>query len=224
MLSVDSRSSGVCHMSWCDNTLLAQVKKVAGNADKWAGETVIGDARISKAVLTLSDPNVFFNPKAYQAALTEAAKEVMSMSAGKRAEWGAKLGGVQDDTLSIARTSKTDTEAIIAALKNPGINATAVMRAIDTLASFWIQITPDYALRLEHYKVGGTLDGNRINGYLLFGNGIDGYSSPAANSIKQLRKSPWYRAAEKIFICSPIALPRSRPTSVRQIQMDFWMS
>ncbi|MBI5936918.1 MAG: hypothetical protein HY850_03630 [Betaproteobacteria bacterium] len=47
--------------------------------------------------------------------------------------------------------------------------------------------SPDYALRLENSLVGGILEGNQIDGYLLFGNGIEGFATPAAGGIKQVR-------------------------------------
>jgi len=40
----------------------------------------------------------------------------------------------------------------------------------------------DYALRLGNHKVGGVIEGNRVDGWLLLGNGVNGYSSPASLS------------------------------------------
>ncbi len=186
MISVGSPKDGACQTVWRDNSLIAQVKTALGNANKWASETVIGNAKVSEAMSALAKPEVFSDSKSYRTALYAAANVVMKMSAGKRAEWGTRLDGIQDDSVTASRTGKADVQRVIAALKDNKASAATVMRALDAMASFWVQTTPHYALRLEHYKIGGTMEGNRIDGYLLLANGIDGFTSPAAGSIDKL--------------------------------------
>jgi len=186
MISVGSPKDGACQTVWRDNSLIAQVKTALGNANKWASETVTGNAKVSEAISALANPTVFLDTKSYRTALSEAANAVMKMPAGKRAEWGTRLDGVQDDAIPASRTAKAGIQGVITTLKDNKASAMTVMRALDAMASFWVQTTPHYALRLEHYKIGGTVEGNRIDGYLLLANGIDGFSSPAAGSIDKL--------------------------------------
>jgi hypothetical protein len=187
MISVAGQGNAACRTSWRDNVLYAQVKKATGAGNKWVGATVVGDATVSKALLALSKDDLLLDKTAYDAALNQAVTEIMAMTPDKRLAWKVNLEQVtaprrRAARASVFRVAKAGSESMTAALASESMSHAETMLAVEELVAQWVTYSPDYALRLGNHKVGGVIEGNRVDGWLLLGNGVNGYSSPASLS------------------------------------------
>ncbi|MDD5389870.1 MAG: DUF6519 domain-containing protein [Gallionellaceae bacterium] len=182
MLTVAGAGNGVCRMSWRDNVLYAQVKTTSGNGNLWAASSVVGDAQVSKAVLALGKEELLVDKTAYDAALNQAVTAIMAMTPDKRLAWKTKLDQVVTPisrAAAITRVAKAGSESLSMSLAQGSLTYSETLLAVEELVAQWVTYSPDCALRLVNHKVGGVLEGNRVDGWVLLGNGINGYSTPA---------------------------------------------
>jgi len=188
MISVGGQGGSACQMSWRDNTLYAQVKSTAGNGNKWVGTAVVGDATVSKAILALGKDELLVDKTAYDTALNEVVTAIMAMTPEKRLEWKANLEQVtvprrRAARASVVRVAKAGSESMTLALSQENMTHSETLLAVEELVAQWLTYSPDTALRLGNHKVGGVIEGNRVDGWLLLGNGVNGYSSPATIKV-----------------------------------------
>ena len=183
MLTVAGAGNGVCRMSWRDNVLYAQVKTTSGNGNLWAASSVVGDAKVSKAVLALGKEELLADKIAYDAALNRAVTEILAMTPEKRLAWKTGLDRVVTPigrAAAMTRVAKAGSENLSLRLAQENLTYSEILIAVEELVALWITFSPDYALRLANQKVGGVIEGNRIDGWALLGNGVEGYNSPAS--------------------------------------------
>jgi len=184
MISVGGQGGSACQMSWRDNTLYAQVKKTSVTGNRWASSSVVGDATVSKAILALGKDELLADKTAYDTALDEVVAAIMAMTPEKRLAWKTNLEQV---TLTRAaakraasvRAPKAGTQNMTLALAETSMARKDTLIAVENLVALWVTYSHDYALRLANHKVGGVIEGNQVDGWLLLGNGVNGYSSPA---------------------------------------------
>ncbi len=181
MLTVAGAGNAVCRMSWRDNVLYAQVKTTSGTGNKWAASSVVGDARVSKAVLALGREELLVDKTAYDAALNEAVTEIMAMTPEKRLAWKANLDQVVTPIgrAAVVRVAKAGSENMSLSLAQENMTYSETLLAVEGLVAQWVSYSPDCALRLVNQKVGGVIEGCQVDGWVLLGNGINGYSNPA---------------------------------------------
>jgi len=184
MIAVGGSGGGVCRMSWRDNVLYAQVKKTSGTGNLWAGSSVVGDARVSKAVLALGKDELLIDKIAYDAALNEAVTEIMAMTPEKRLAWKANLDQIAAPKAVKSRAANVrapvaGTENMSAALVGVAMSYSETLVAVEGMLAQWVTYSPDAALLLANQKVGGVLEGNQVDGWVLLGNGVNGRSNPA---------------------------------------------
>lgn len=173
--------NGACRMNWRDNVLYAQVKTTSGNGNKWAASGVVGDAKVSKAVLALGKEALLADKIAYDAALNEAVTEIMAMTPEKRLAWKANLDQVVTPIgrAAVVRVAKAGSENMSLSLAQASMSYSETLAAVEGLVAQWVSYSPDCALRLVNQKVGGVIEGCQVDGWVLLGNGINGYSIPA---------------------------------------------
>ncbi len=177
MVAVGGPLGGVCRMTWRDNQLSAWVRSTSGNGMTWAGNAVVSDATVSAALLGLSQDSVLQNKVAYDAALDRTAKLVMAMSREKRLAWKVKLDAIPVPKAP-ARVAKASAEPMKTALAQDSVSYEEAVVAVEDMVALWVTDSPDWALLLADHKVGGLIEGCRLDGWLLLGNGIAGYHSP----------------------------------------------
>lgn len=176
MIAVGGPSGGVCRMAWRDNRLSAWVRSTTGTGTAWAGSSVVGDATVSAALLGLSQDVVLADKVAYDAALSRTAKLVMAMSPEKRLAWKAKLDLIAAPKAPATRVASADN--MKALLTQASVSYQEAVVAVEDMVALWVTDTPDWALLLANHKVGGVIEGCQVDGKLLLGNGVVGYSSP----------------------------------------------
>jgi len=84
---------------------------------------------------------------------------------------------------SVVRVAKAGSESMTLALSQENMTHSETLLAVEELVAQWLTYSPDTALRLGNHKVGGVIEGNRVDGWLLLGNGVNGYSSPATIKV-----------------------------------------
>ena len=228
MISVGGTGGGACVLGWRDNVLYAQVKSVTGAGDKWAGAAVVGDASVSKALLALAKEQLLTDKTAYDKALNEAARAIMAMAPEKRLAWKNKLDQVTTpgapDTRSVSiRAPKPGTGNMTEILVKENPTRRETLIAVEDLVALWVSYSPDYALRLESHKVGGLIEGNCVDGWVLLGNGVSGYSSPARIDGVTLEGSVVKTGGEDLQLAanSLVALKANLPVGVLNTSMQL---
>lgn len=195
MINIGGRGTTACRVDWRDNVLYAQVKTVSGDGAKWAGADVTGSAALSAALLGLSKEEVLDDKAAYDAALDTVAKQVIVLPKDTRTAWKANLDQLaaapaegtvvmRAYSLHVPTASATPMSEILA---GESISYAEAVAAVDDLVAQWVSYSPAYALRLANRKVGGVVTGNVVDGWLLLGNGVNSYTSPAAGSIASVK-------------------------------------
>ncbi|MDD4882090.1 MAG: DUF6519 domain-containing protein [Gallionellaceae bacterium] len=180
MISIAGQGSAACRMAWHDNTLYAQIKSSSlTDGSQWAGVDVVGNARLSKALLNLGKPELLADKVAYDEALIAVARQIVVLPKADRATWKTKLDQVATPRAA-ARAPKAGTAALSEVLAADKLTVTEAAAAVEDLIAQWVTYAPDWALRLETAKVGGLLSDNAVDGWLLLGNGVAGYRNPDA--------------------------------------------
>lgn len=184
MISVGGRGMGSCRMDWSGNSLAAQIKNpTTSGGGRFADAAVVGDARLSAALLALGEQSLLEDKTAFDKALLVAARQIVAYPKDRRTEWKNNLDRVLAPR-AFGRVSKAGAATISELLRADTITLAEATTAVEDLVTQWIQYNPDYALRLETVRVGGSLSGNEIDGWLLFANGIQGYQVPGVNFVR----------------------------------------
>ncbi len=185
MIRVGGPGNGVCALAWRDSTLYAQIRTVSGTGDRWAGPQVVGTAAVSEALLALGREDVLADKLAYDAALNRAVTSILAMNPAQRTTWRVNLQQLPVDIVRApgARAAKPGVNAAVEALGKERVSRREVASAVESLVAQWVVYSPDYALRLVNHKVGGVIEGCQVDGWLLFGNDIDGYSLPRSGGL-----------------------------------------
>lgn len=194
MINIGGRGTSACRVDWRDNVLYAQVKTASGDGAKWAGVDVTGNAALSDALLALSKEAVLDDKAAYDAALDTVAKQLIVLPKDTRTAWKAKLDQLAAPAVGtvvmraysphVPTASATPMSEMLA---SESISYAEAVSAVDDLVAQWVSYSPAYALRLANRKVGGVVAGNVVDGWLLLGNGVNSYTSPAADSIASVK-------------------------------------
>jgi hypothetical protein len=180
---------GPCRLSWRDSTLYAQVKTTVGKGNKWAGASVVGDAAFSKALLDLGKAELQNDKTAYDTALDTVAKQLIVLPKDTRTAWKAKLDQAAGSTSPVTmrtysmRVPTATTASMSEALAKDTISYAEAVAAVEDLIAVWVHYVPDYALHLVDQRVGGVIEGNAVDGWLLLGNGVGTYTSPGPEEI-----------------------------------------
>ncbi len=183
MISVGGRGRGSCRMDWSGNSLTAEIRNVVGTGgDRFAGVNAVGDARLSGALLALGEQNLLEDKTAFDKAILVAAQQIVDFPKDRRLEWRNNLDRVMTPR-AFGRVPKAGAVTISELLNADTITLSEAVTAVEDLVTQWILHSPDYALRLESVRVGGSISGNEIDGWLLFANGIEGFQVPGVEFV-----------------------------------------
>jgi hypothetical protein len=183
MISVGGRGTGSCRMDWSGNSLTAEIRIPVGTGgDRFAGVNAVGDARLSGALLALGEQNLLEDKTAFDKAILVAAQQIVDFPKGRRLEWKNNLDRVMTPR-AFWRVSKAGAVTISGLLNADTITLSEAVTAVEDLVTQWMLQSPDYALRLESVRVGGSISGNEIDGWLLFANGIEGFQVPGVEFV-----------------------------------------
>jgi hypothetical protein len=178
MLSVAGRGTASCRLAWHGNTLYAQVKTtLATGGNQWAGVEVIGDAKVSAAILALGSAELLGDKVAYDAALAKVAEQIVVLPKDTRTAWKTRLDQVAGPRATV-RAPKAGSATLSQALAADAMTVSEAQAAVEDLVAQWVSYSSDWALRLETAQTGGILSGNVIDGWLLLANGHANYRSP----------------------------------------------
>ncbi|MCB1124986.1 MAG: hypothetical protein KDM81_00710, partial [Verrucomicrobiae bacterium] len=202
MVVVAGRGSTSCRLAWHENILYAQIRRTTGLGTDWASPDVVGDPELSGILLGFSNPDLLANKSAYDEAVGKAAARLISLPKSKRTSWGATVTGrFTDATASplaitgvgnalIPTGGRVSAGAFSEVLKAEDLGLADAVKAVEDLIVQWVSYTPDYALVLASEQVGGILEGNQVDGWLLLGNGIGEYPDPQLHPIGKTLEAP----------------------------------
>ncbi|NTV95893.1 MAG: hypothetical protein HGA75_10845 [Thiobacillus sp.] len=178
MVSISGRGTAACRLAWQGNTLYAQVKTtLATGGNQWAGVEVIGDAKVSAAILALGSAELLGDKAAYDDALVKVAEQIVVLPKDTRAAWKTRLDKIPVMRAAV-RAPKAGSATLSQALSADAMTVSEAQAAVEDLVAQWVSYSSDWALRLETAQTGGILSGNVIDGWLLLGNGHENYRSP----------------------------------------------
>ncbi|MFA5083024.1 MAG: DUF6519 domain-containing protein [Hydrogenophilaceae bacterium] len=180
MVSVTGRGTAACRLAWHGNTLYAQVKTtLSTGGNQWAGVEVIGDAKMSAAILALGSAELLGDKAAYDNALVKVAEQIVVLPKDTRTAWKTRLDQAATPRASV-RAPKAGSATMSKVLSADAMTVSEAQAAVEDLVAQWVSYSSDWALRLETAQTGGVLSGNVIDGWLLLANGHANYRSPDA--------------------------------------------
>jgi hypothetical protein len=184
MLSVGGQGNMACRLHWQANRLSAYRRVVSTGGGTWIDTLSSGNDKLKKDLLALTESDLLENKAAYDEALIKVARQIIVLPKDIRTTWRTNLETIVKPKAAISVTAPTSgANAMVEALASENLSVTEAAAALEDLVAEWVSFEPEYALRLETVKVGGTLVDNEIGGWLLLANGISGYRNPDAGVV-----------------------------------------
>ena len=186
MLSLSTSSA--CLIDWRGNNHYAVASVVNTEVTtRWAEEDIVGNKTLSVYLLRMENALVAGNLTTYETNLSYATSTLYSMNLASRTAWDDNLGTLNYPS-SLEIIKRTGVQPGITQLRS-ALTATkptslAIKNALRAASSMRTRVYDDNALHLISDDIGGSLDSNQLDGWLLFGSTATGYAVPAGvNSV-----------------------------------------
>ena len=183
MISVGGQGNMDCRLYWQSNCLSSYRRVATTDSPSWVGTLSGADEKLMENLLALNDTALLDNSTAYDEALMKVARQIIVLPKDTRTNWRNKLEAIARPRAISITAPTAGASAMVEALTAESITVIEAAKAVEELMSEWVSYAPEYALRLETVKVGGSLVDNEIGGWLLLANGISGYSNPDAGVV-----------------------------------------